>query len=408
MISLAVAGALAATLAVHYQRLAEIRLLLEDGRKDREGGRFAEAIRALDRGLRSAAALAAHEDLKQSLRAELGLAERARLAASLHSLADQIRSRHAVELPSPEEGQSLLRLCEAVWQRKDDLLVAGSPPADLADRSIRTDLVELAVIGADLRVHHAPAEGLADARRDALKLLDDAEIVCGPSFALLARRDELTDPARRRAAGAREVVPSSAWEHYEFGRFKLRNGHVDQAARAFERSLDLRPQDFWPNFYHGICNFRLSHFEGAIADFRACLTIEPGSAVAHYNRALANEALGRTQHAYSGYSKAIELAPGLAAARLNRGILSYKNGRFSEAVVDFNTGLEAGTDRELRGRFHLNLALAQLGLHDRRSAHANAQKAKELGCHEAVLLLDAIAPGDEKTHADHCPRADCQ
>lgn len=390
LISLGVGAVLAASMAVYQQRVGQIRLLLEDGRGDRAGGRFEEAIRVLGRGLESAGAFPAPEDLKAALRGEIRLAERGRLAEELHVLADRIRSRYGVELPSHAEGRSLLHLCSAVWERRDQLVLGGPTLANETERTIRTDLLELAAIGADLRVHNAPANGVADARRDALRLLDEAETLCGPSFALDARRDDFADPPRRSGARGRRLVPRSAWEHYELGRYNLRVGQVEEAAEAFQRSLDLRPQDFWPNFYHGLCSFRLRRFENAVADFRACLTIEPGSAVAHYNRALAYDALGRTEDAYRGYTKAIDLAPGLAAARLNRGILSYKIGRHAEAVVDFDEGLRAGPDRELSGRFHLNLALAQLGLRDRGSARVNAETAVELGCQEAAPLLDQL------------------
>jgi serine/threonine protein kinase/tetratricopeptide (TPR) repeat protein len=390
VVSLAAGAALAASVAVYHQRIGQVRNLLDDGKRGRVGGRYAEAIRTLGRGLESAGAFPVPEELTAALRGELRLAERGWLADELHGVADQIRSRHGIELPSQAEAQSLLRLCQAIWGRRGQLLGGGPPLADETERTIRTDLLELAAIGADLRVHLAPADGVADARRDALRLLDEAEALCGPSFTVDARRDEFADPPGRSGTRRRGVVPRSAWEHYERGRYNLRNGRVAEAAEAFHRSLDLRPQDFWPNFYHGLCSFRLGRFEDAVADFQACLAIEPGSAVSHYNRAMAYEALGRAQDAYRGYTKAIAFAPGLAAARLNRGILSYKSGRHAEAVADFDGGLEAGPDREMSGRLRFNLALAHLGLHDRRSARANAEKAVELGCREAAPLLDEL------------------
>jgi eukaryotic-like serine/threonine-protein kinase len=258
------------------------------------------------------------------------------------------------------------------------------------EQTIRTDLLELAAIEADLIVHQASAGGIAAARMNALRLLNEAEAVCGPSFALDVRRDEFAGPGERTVARASSRVPRSAWDCYELGRYNLRNGRVEEAALAFQSSLDLRPHDFWPNFYHGLCSFRLHRFDEAVSGFRACLAIEPGSAVAHYNRAVAYDAKGRVQDAYRGYSKAIELAPGLPAARLNRGILCYRIGRLAEAVADFNCGLEAGPDREMSGRLRFNLALAELGLGDRRSARVNAEKAVALGCAEAATLDDEL------------------
>ncbi len=390
LIAMAVGLGLGAAMVVYQQRVGQVRLLLEDGRRARTGGRFEEAIRALGRGLESAAIFPAPSDLRASLRSELQLAERGRLAADLHDLADRVRAGYGVELPSRAEGQTLLRLCRAVWERKTQLLGAGIPLADESERMIRTDLLELAAILSDLSVAFAPAAALADARKHARVLLDEAEALCGPSFALDARRDDLDDPSAPSASRGGGRMPSSAWEYYELGRYNLRIGRLEHATEAFQRSLDLRPQDFWANFYHGLCSFRLSRLDEAVADFRVCLAIEPGSSVAHYNRALAFDSLGRSQDACRGYTRAIELAPELAAARLNRGIISYKEARHSAAVADFEAALEAGPDREMSGRLRFNLALAQLGLGDRRSAKMNAERAVELGFREAKALLDRL------------------
>ena len=389
-IAMAVGLGLGAAMVVYQQRVGQVRLLLDDGRRARTAGRFEEAVRALGRGLESAAAFPAPVDLRASLRSELRLAEQGRLAEDLHDLADRVRARYGVELPSRAEGETLLRLCRAVWERKNQLLAAGIPLADEANRAIRTDLLELAAILSDLCVAFAPAGGLEAAKRDARLMLDDAELLCGPSFALAARRDELDDRSGRAGSRAGGRVPSSAWEHYELGRYNLRAGRLADAAGAFQQAVDLRPQDFWANFYHGLCSFRLGRFDEAAADFRVCLAIEPGSGVAHYNRALALDSLGRSQDAFRGYTKAIELAPQLAAARLNRGIISYKDGRHTAAVADFKSGLEAGPDREMSGRLRFNLALAQLELGDRRSAKMNAEKAMDLGFPEAKSLLDGL------------------
>ncbi len=126
----------------------------------------------------------------------------------------------------------------------------------------------------------------------ALRLLDEAEALCGPSFVVDVRRNDLANSHGQSDSGKRTLVPTTSWQHYEFGRHELRKGQFAEAAEAFQRSLDLRPQEYWPNFYHGLCSYRLARFDDAVADFQACLTIEPGSAVAHYNRAMAYDALG--------------------------------------------------------------------------------------------------------------------
>jgi serine/threonine protein kinase/tetratricopeptide (TPR) repeat protein len=391
LISLASAIAIAALSAFHHQRTDRIRILLEDGQRHRAGARYAEAILDLERGLRFSTIVPADQDLKEELGRELRLAQLGQLAHELHELADRIRARHAIELPSSDEAESLLRLCRAIWKRREQLFVTGATlGTDEKEHTIRTDLIELAAISADLRVRHATADTLALARRDALRLLDEAESLCGPSIALDTRRAELAGPPARPAILPGDAVPKSAWEQYDLGRHNLKIGRIEPAAAAFARSLELRPQDFWPNFYHGICNYQLRHFEEAVADFRACLAIDPRSAVAHYNRALAFESLGRTEDAFRGYTRAIDLAPSFAEARLNRGIISYKIGHHAEAITDFDAGLASGPDRKLSGRLLFNLALARLGLHDRDSARSSALRAVELGCQEATGLLDEL------------------
>ena len=391
VVLLAAGVAFAASVVAYRQMVGQIQVLLEDGRRDRAAGRYGEAIRTLDRGLEAAGAFPAPAWLKESLHGELRLAERGRLADELHGLADRIRFRHGIELPSRDDGQSLLRLCRTVWDRRGQLLGGDGPPlGHESERQIRTDLLELAAIWADLRVHLAPPEEVAEARRDALRILDEAEAACGPSFALDARREQLGGTTGRVDVEGSARVPRSAWEHYERGRYDLRAGRIEAAAEAFGRALESRPQDFWPNFYHGLCAFRLRRFEDAVADFRACLVIAPEAAICHYNRAMAYDALGRVEEARRGYTRAIALDPDLAAAWLNRGILAYKAGRHSEAVADFVAGLGARPDRETCGRLHFNLALAQLARRDRPSARANVEKAVELGCRDAIPLRDEV------------------
>ena len=111
VISLALTAALAASVAVYEQRAGQIQIFLESGKSARAGGRFEEAIRALGRGLESAAAIPFNDQLKQSLRVELHLAERGRLAKALHELADRIRASYGPELPPESEGKSLSQLC---------------------------------------------------------------------------------------------------------------------------------------------------------------------------------------------------------------------------------------------------------------------------------------------------------
>jgi eukaryotic-like serine/threonine-protein kinase len=385
-LALAGGGAFAASVAAYRQRSGQLRMSLEDSRRNRESGRYAEAIRSLERGLETAGAYPALDDLKRDLRGELRLAERGGLADELHKFADRVRFRYGIDLPSPSEATSLVRVCRTLWERRDQLLTADGPSLGPAsEQRIRTDLLELASIWADLRVRLAPPQEQAEASREALRLLDEAEASCGPGFALDTRREQIAG-----TAGRESHAPKSAWEHYEMGRYRLRDGQFERAAIEFRRTLDQRPQDFWSNFYHGLCSFRLQRFEEAAADFQACVALAPEAAICHYNRALTYDALGRVEESRRSYTTAIELDPDLAAAWLNRGILSYKAKQYIDAIADFECGLDARPDRPTGGRLHFNMALAERSRGDRRAALANAEQAVDLGCEEARPLRDEL------------------
>jgi tetratricopeptide (TPR) repeat protein len=389
-ISLVVATGVVGSVTAYRLNLERVRLLLENAKSDRERGRFVDAIRALERGLDASPVFPTPEDLKNALREELFITQRGQLADELHHLAEQIRAHYGMGLPTRAESRILFSQCQAVWKRRGQLVADGTKLADDTKRTIRDDLLEIASILSDLHVPLAPVDDAVKARQDSLRFLDEAEVLCGPSIALDVRREQFVYDRPSVDTRGKSRVQRSAWEHYELGRYYVRIGLVPEAAAAFQRSLDVSPQEFWPNFYHGLCNFRLHVFESAIADFQACLAIEPGSAVAWFNRALAYEALGRAEDANRGYTRAIALAPHLIEAWLNRGILSYKVGRYVEAASDFEAGLKSEPNGELSGRLYLNLALAQLGLGDRRSARDNASRAVEHGCGEAVSLLEQL------------------
>ena len=299
------------------------------------------------------------------------------MARELHDLADLIRFHYGIDLPPPEEAEHLIRQCRSVWEQRDRLIPAGGAPAGPGwEQRVKTDLLELAAVWADLRLRLAPPSGVDEARRDALNVLDEANASFGPSLALDLRRARRSP--RRSGRTSRPVprpAPRTAWEHYDLGRYYLRAGRFELAAPEFRQTLDLRPHDFWSNFDQGLCTFRLRKFEDAVAAFTACIALMPHSAICHYNRALAYDAQGRADDAYHDYTGAIARDPLLASALLNRGILSYKGGKSREAIADFEQALGARPDRETLGRLRYNLALAQLAQEDRATALVNAEEA---------------------------------
>jgi len=174
-----------------------------------------------------------------------------------------------------------------------------SPLALEVERRVRTDLLELAILWADLHVRLAPAEQLDQARRDALRVLTEAEAELDRSVVLSLERQAyaealgLRDEARRASDRAAQLEPHTVWEHYAVGRSLLRAGKREAAAAHFQRAVDLDPQAFWPNFYAGTCAYRLQQYEAALAAFSARVALAPDKDECYYNRGLAYRALGR-------------------------------------------------------------------------------------------------------------------
>jgi tetratricopeptide (TPR) repeat protein len=378
--------------AVYSQRVHEVETNLEDGRRLVLENRFPDATRILNRGLNRASATPFSDHLTGLLANQLHLAKLGQQAAELHQVADLVRFWYGITLPMGEEAQVLAHKIWLIWEERDFLLKLKDGDLDAeTEQGIKTDLLELAVVWAELRVQLASKANVNEARREACRLLDQAAVACGPSPALNRVRC-----AYAQAMGAARLghdpnpAPLTAWEHYDLGRFYLRAGQVHEAAAEFQRTLDLRPQDFWPNFYQGLCAYQLQQFDEAIAAFRTCIALVPTATACYYNRARAADAMGRTQQAFADYSHALQRDPHLSVAALNRGILSYKGCRYEEAISDFQQALATSSGPKATGRIYYNLALAQLAKGDRSVALASVEQALAHGYREATGLRDSL------------------
>jgi tetratricopeptide (TPR) repeat protein len=241
------------------------------------------------------------------------------------------------------------------------------------ENRIQADLLDLAILWADLRVRSAAGEGATQAHREALGVLAEAEARLGPSPALDRERQThaealgLHDLAKTAARAAAERAPRTPGEHYALGRSLLRSGHYERAAEVLDQAVNLEPQSLWPNYCYGICAYRLRRFADAVTAFTACVALAPRSAPCYYNRALAEEALGRAERALQDYDRALRYEPGLAAAMLNRGILHFREHRYDLAVADLQRALDGGADP---ATVHYNLSLVYLARHDRKASLA--------------------------------------
>jgi serine/threonine protein kinase len=301
------------------QRLAEARVELAEGEQLLGRGQPAEAIHAFRRGLARLEKLPAGQDLKQQLARQLRLAACVQSAHELHDIADRCRFLYGVDFSPSAQLRSLERRCRAFWEQREAILDRlGKDLEPVIEQRVRTDLLDLAILGADLHVRLAGASQVSTARREALRLLEQAEAFAGPSAVLYRERQThaealgLSDLARQaREQGARCPL-EGPWVNYALGRALLRAGQLEAAAGHLDRAAALQPDGLWPHFYHGICCYRLGRFQDAALAFTVCTTQAPKVAGCFYNRGLAFVGLGRNDLAQRDFDRARALDPNLA------------------------------------------------------------------------------------------------
>jgi serine/threonine protein kinase/tetratricopeptide (TPR) repeat protein len=364
---LAAVGA-AAALSVRQaaQRRQDVQDSLERGLRHAEQRHWADAAAAFDGGLERLDGGPLHTELARQRRR----AARGHDVEALHEWVQRTRYLHEDDQPSPEALRTLEAQCRTAWEQRDRLLAAVDAPLgpDL-EEMVRRDLLDVAAIWSDCRVRLAGPAGADEARREALRTLEEAESLFGPSPLLSWERRALAGKPGGDDAGP---APSTAWEHYSLGRRLLRSGDLEAAAAAFDRAVELRPQDFWPWFGKGACAHRRGHYDQAVTAFTVCVALAPESAASWFNRGLAQAARADAASALRDYDRALQLDPRLAAAALNRGALRLQGRHFTEAEADFRLALELGANPAAA---HYNRALLCEAREDHAAAHACLERA---------------------------------
>jgi tetratricopeptide (TPR) repeat protein len=316
---LAVGGALGLQADRHADRAAEA---LRDGRAHAAAGRYAEAVEALRSGEALAEGLPFHGSLRRELRDARTTAARAAAADDLHEVVERARVTAASDPLPDEQARAVEARCRELWDRREEFVaaLAGQPTTDRDDRW-RDDLLDTAVLTADLAVRAAPEADRTATRRQAVTILAEAERLLGP-----ARVIELERARHARALGenveaaeagrkAATLPARGAWDHLTAGRSLLAAGDAAGAAIEFDAALARDPRSLWANHYRGVAALKLGQPAEAVAAFSACLALAPKAAWCAYNRGLAFAAAGRHESGIADFDRAIELDPSFAAAR---------------------------------------------------------------------------------------------
>jgi tetratricopeptide (TPR) repeat protein len=285
--------------------------------------RYGAALDALRHGAALEEDLPFHGVRARQLREQLRRAEWGQASEELHLFAERVRPLYTVDRVPREQARSVEALCRDFWQARgpigEHLRHQASPELE---EQVRTDLLDLAVLWADLHVRLAPSDQEGVAREAALAVLAEAEGRFGPSCVLYQERGRharalgRAEEARAAERDGAARPPRSAWEHHALGRAYLQAGDLHRAAEQIDRSLELRPDNLWPNFDRGHCAFRLGQYEDAVTSFSICTALAPRSAWCYYSRGLAYAKLGRPERARRDSDRARALDPGFAAAAL--------------------------------------------------------------------------------------------
>jgi serine/threonine protein kinase len=321
---LAVSSAALTIALVHLNHcFDEARTALEDGQNLVKKGQAADAVSAFKRGQLQLEYIPGTKDLKRELTSNLQLALRAQLAADLHDIADRFRVLYGADALPRAKLQPLQSPCREFWEKRDLILDRlGNDnylDADAVHR-VHQDLLDLAILGADLKVRLAGSSEAPEARRDALQVLAQAEALFGPNAVLYHERrlhaealgeTEIAHQAQWRAS---QHPPRTAWEYYAIGRSLLQAGDLKTARLQLDKAVAMQPNGLWPHFHRGVCCYRLGAFEDSALAFTACTSLAPNVAAIFFNRALAFAGSGKFEPALQDLDRALRLDPGLVEA----------------------------------------------------------------------------------------------
>jgi Flp pilus assembly protein TadD len=102
---------------------------------------------------------------------------------------------------------------------------------------------------------------------------------------------------------------SDAYDLFQEGRARLRNGMTAQATVPLEKAKRLEPDKASIREALGIAYFRLQRWTEAEAEFRAVLELSPADDYAHYALGRTLEQQGRAAEANGHYKLASSMAP---------------------------------------------------------------------------------------------------
>jgi serine/threonine protein kinase/Tfp pilus assembly protein PilF len=381
----------------HIARQADrARAALHEGKRSLAQHRYAEAREKLAHGLELLSGSPFDDDIQRALHEAIRCAEQGQAIDELHLYTERARPLYgAANLPKAQ-AREVQQHCRTFWLQRDQILQQlGQQLTPEQEQQVRRDLLDLVILMENLAIRLAPAGEGRRSRQEALRSLEEAEALLGPSCVLCRERQahahalgmkDLAETAGRQAANS---PPQSAWEHLALGLVHYRAEDYQQASAEMEKAVKSEPDSLWANYYRGSCAYHQSQYEDAETAFSVCVALAPQSAWCYLNRGLAHAALGRVDQALADYDHALHLDHTLAAAAFARGVLCYQQQRHPEALVDLQLALDLGMSPASVG-YHR--ALVHLARKDPAAARESLRWALQHDPHheQTKLLLDQL------------------
>ena len=190
---------------VHASRQShKAQIALHDGQNYLTQRRYAEALNAFKHGIALVEDLPFGSDLKQHLHDRLREAECGQAIHELHLFRERVRPLYNAASLTEAQARTVESHCRTIWEQRAAILerLQLRPDSDL-ERQFRTDLLtdllDVAIFAANLRVRLAGPNEAAAARQQALKILDEAEALFGPSRELRLERQILAQALNKQS-----------------------------------------------------------------------------------------------------------------------------------------------------------------------------------------------------------------
>ena len=175
----AMLGSLMIVRTVRQSRAAESAL--HEGEERLQRRQYDEALNSFRYGTALAEGVPFNCDLLHRLDDGTRRAARARAATELHLVCERLRPLYGDNELPVDQARDVQTHCHALWQKREqiaDLLGCDS------DEQLRADLLDLAILWANVRVRLAGSTQTETAHREALAVLAEAESLFGPSCVL--------------------------------------------------------------------------------------------------------------------------------------------------------------------------------------------------------------------------------